>query len=419
MTEEQAKRAYEAEMAFLGSLLLSRDQLMLSGAVPVQAFLRPAHRVIARAAYQIISKGCDVDILSLRQEIPAQDLKEAGGEDYLLEIAEFVPSPSNWQTYADTALELAEKRAIEDKCQRILRMVNEDADLGSIRDLHDSQPKVLSGGRAPIRSLSSIELDDDDALEGITTGFVTLDGAIGTKGYPKGQMSIVSAYHKGGKSTFMLSSFIEQAQQGHRVLYATFADLNSTRLKRRALRNLSGFSRTPTQNLSNLEEFNAALWQINNTWDAWFYDATSLRSGYDVETFCRWLEVNQDRYKFDCVFVDYAQKLTSSSRKANSPLSEQDICSGELSRCFERTGIAGVVGSQITEGNQERRAITKGSRKWEEDAAWVLRIGEESETTKMIEIPYSRFGKQSTKGRKVEFLFDWSLERLRFEDRAE
>ncbi len=410
---QHAQMTVNAEKAFLGSVMFgyvpAADML---GSVPEKAFWRAAHKTVYSAMFTLSDQGRDIDLLTVENELlRVKKLDDAGGRDYLMHLVDFVASPNSWRTYVDTIIEMALRRAYSDRARRINSLVVNGGCADELRAVYEEPIQFGQITRAPIVSIADIEIDDTED-EGISTGFPSLDEKISTRGYPKGQMTIISAYHKGGKSTFMLSSFARMAHENKRVLYATFADLNSVRLKKRLLRNLTGWSKMPTINMTAQEEFIQAKGDLD-MWNAWMYDATRLDSGADVETFCRWLEASHSQYRFDAVFVDYAQKMTSSDRKASNTLSEQDVCSTKLSRAFERTGIAGIVGSQITEGGADRKSITKGSRKWEEDAGWVIRIEDESEDRKKIKIPYSRFGVQGK-----ELIMGWNMDRLRFEDRS-
>ena len=410
-----AEMAVRAEMAFLGAVLIGHYPASeMIAEIPVGAYWRQPHRLIHKALECLVSEGRDIDFLTMEFELGRRkQLADIGGPDYLMRCLDECASPGSWRTYADTVMEMAVRRSYAEKAKKIHNLVMSDCSTDELRAVYEEPVQFAQVGRAPIVAISEIELTDDDDDCGITTGFPSLDKMISTAGYPKGQMTVISAYHKGGKSTFMLSSYAHLAILDKRVLYATFADLNAVRLKRRLLRNLCGWSKYPPKDLSAQADFQSTKGDMELAWSAWMYDATKLDTGSDVETFCRWLESSHVKYRFDVVFVDYAQKMTSSDRKATNPVSEQDVCSTKLSRCFERLGICGVVGSQITEGNAERKAITKGSRKWEEDAGWVLRIEDESDDLKKIKIPYSRFGLQGK-----ELIMGWNMDRLRFEDRT-
>jgi replicative DNA helicase len=404
--------AVDQERWFLGALIAGgREEI--ADAVTCNVFWRHAHKVIYEVVADVIRRKGGIDELTLEHEfITRNKLEEAGGSDYLFNVMMSMEMPTHWRLFAQNVTEAAVKRAYLEKCRRVREVVSSGGSVDEIRAVDEEPLKVgYHMANAPIMDIAEVDISGED-VEGISTGFASLDNLIETGGYPCGQMTVVSAYHKGGKSTFMLSSFVHMASVGKRVMYCTFADLNAVRLKRRVMRNLTGWSKMPMYDMMAQDNFEQTIHDVD-MWSAWMYDATRLRTGSDVETFCRWLESAHQKHKFDAVFVDYAQKMTSSSRKASNTTSEQDVCSTELSRCFERTGITGIVGSQITEGEGGKRSMTKGSRKWEEDAGWVIRIKNESETTKIVESAFSRFGLQDR-----ELTFTWNVERLRFEDRS-
>lgn len=408
----EALYSIEAEMQLLGALLIQPFHL---GAVMAQiepeAFYRPAHRMIYSAMLDLHHAGTAIDQLTLEQRITDRgQMADIGGPEYLLEVALSTGSAANCEHYAKiVAGKWASRRyiALADKLKEAALTGAPASDLEAIRQ---SEVPVVDR-RAPVVPIYAVDAEEED--RGVTTGFRELDLTITTGGYPCGQTTVVSAYHKGGKSTFMLSSAIAQADSGLKVLYATFADLNAKRLKRRALRNLCGWSNRPLRDLDAATDYAGALTRIDGAWQLWIYDAAKADTGQDVETFAAWLESEHSRRPFDAVFVDYAQRLTSRDRKATTDYAESGICSKKLARLAERTELPIVIGSQITEGSDKAgtKTKTKGSRAWEEDAGWVLRLNREDQSEKAsVEVAYSRFGRMG-----LEVPFRWNGERLRFE----
>jgi hypothetical protein len=134
------------------------------------------------------------------------------------------------------------------------------------------------------------------------------------------------------------------------------------------------------------------------------YDATRLTSGFDVDTFATWLRATHERPGYECVFIDYAQKLRATN--ASNRFAEGDYCSEVMARLAAQVGIPIVVGSQITPGGKDGETKTKNSRAWEEDAGLVVRLKREGSIVE-CEVPYSRFGPSG------EFTLRWDGERLR------
>ena len=99
----------EAEMSVLGSMLLAqRAAEEIVTILSEDDFFRPAHQVIFRALRQLITSHKEIDIVTLRTELTERAmLNDVGGVDYLLQLAEYVPSAANSKYYAQIVLDKA------------------------------------------------------------------------------------------------------------------------------------------------------------------------------------------------------------------------------------------------------------------------------------------------------------------------
>lgn len=84
----------EAEKSVLGSMILSQ-RAATKGATLLDGndFFRPGHTLIFEAIQSLVNKRLDVDLVTLRAEL-GSDLVNAGGMDYLMQIAEYVDRKS-------------------------------------------------------------------------------------------------------------------------------------------------------------------------------------------------------------------------------------------------------------------------------------------------------------------------------------
>ena len=84
----------DAEMGVLGSMLLSKRMAeQISSTLQTEQFYRSAHQLIFNAMRQLVSVNKPIDFLTLKDELTARgQLADCGGEDYILQLAEFVPS---------------------------------------------------------------------------------------------------------------------------------------------------------------------------------------------------------------------------------------------------------------------------------------------------------------------------------------
>lgn len=392
----------EAEMSALGAMIVGAvDEVR--AVVKADDFYRPAHRLIFRALCNLKS----VDLVMLKNELVSRgELEECGGEDYLIQVAEFMPMRANAACYAEVVRDWSEIRATIAAAEKVIQVCRTpDTSLEEIRAARASLTEV-EGGSVPFQDFASVAIRTE-RRRGVSTGFPSLDDAISTGGFPCGQMTIVSAYQKTGKTSLMLSSFVKTLERGGRALFASFADLGREDLKERIVRNLCGWSKEPYVSWEQ-ENFHNAVNSVVPG-HLFCYDASQLDSGDDIETFTAWFKAQHKKTPFETVFMDYAQKITTSDKRATSDLSAAATCSRKICKLAASTGTAFVVGAQITEGNQKdgRKTITKGARSWEEDCGWCLRITDEKE----VEVAYSRFGKQ---GFTVPMV--WNDVNLRFEE---
>ncbi len=399
---------FDAEYGVLGLLIVNGASICEPPGMTAAWFSTYEARVIYDAIQSVRRTGITPDAISVRNHLQQTGrLEKAGGEDFLMEVCQALIVPSALPDMCAVLENNYARRKVKEISAWLAKSANmESLTAGEIASKLLEASALISGTTgSPVISIGEVLHEGEDT--GVTTGYQNLDMYMSTGGYAAGQTNVISAYHKGGKTSFMLSSALKQLRAGKSVLYATFADLNQKQIKRRLLKNLCGWSRPPA-NLDLLTEYDEAVTFLKDC-AMEVYDASKLTTGHDIETFGAWLRANHERKRYDCVFVDYAQKLRSARRM--NKFEESDYCSDVLTRLAAGTELPIVVGSQITIGKPGEETKTKNSRQWEEDAGWVLRLKTEGQIVN-IEIPYSRFGPSG------ETTLIWNSERVRMEAAA-
>src|SRR4051812_13936257 len=109
----------EAEMSTLGSMLLSERAAESCGSIlKPEDFYVPAHTILFTCMKALLAQDAPIDYLTLKQIVKDRGkLPDVGGEDYLIEIASYVPSPSNSDYYAQIVQEKAFYRSVTAACQ--------------------------------------------------------------------------------------------------------------------------------------------------------------------------------------------------------------------------------------------------------------------------------------------------------------
>ncbi|MHB8636235.1 MAG: replicative DNA helicase [Fimbriimonadaceae bacterium] len=216
----------EAEMSTLGSMILSRHAAEEVVAIlEEEDFYRPAHRDIYRAMLQLLRNNKAIDLVTLTDELVAREkLRAVGGEDYLIQVAEFVPSPANSQYYAGIVLDKSTLRRLESAGREIVGMVRSPNESDADERVNQAERIVFEVGQrrlgtyfAPVQALAhKFFADIDRIIEsgepilGTQTGFYDLDKKL-TGLYP-GELSIIAARPSMGKTTLVLDMALRIAR---------------------------------------------------------------------------------------------------------------------------------------------------------------------------------------------------------------
>lgn len=124
----------EMEMAALGSMMFNHQaQKDLAEYLQPSDFYRPAHQEIFKALCGLVRSGAVVEIVTVKDEmLRRKTLGRAGGEDYLIQIAEFVPSAELGGQYAAKVKDYSRRRSLIVEGQRLERLAwDYDKDLPS------------------------------------------------------------------------------------------------------------------------------------------------------------------------------------------------------------------------------------------------------------------------------------------------
>jgi replicative DNA helicase len=168
---------FEAEMAIIGSILIDKEALFkIADLITPQDFYRQSHADIFEAVLGLFSKQEPIDILSLSNRLhDAGKLEQIGGQTYLGQLAESVPTSSHIAHYAKIVQKAATLRRLITASQEITHL-----SFDRIDDLHKEKGK----------------------LRGVPTGFGALDNLLA--GLQPSDLVILAARPSVGKTSFAL-----------------------------------------------------------------------------------------------------------------------------------------------------------------------------------------------------------------------
>ncbi|MBS1724177.1 MAG: AAA family ATPase [Armatimonadetes bacterium] len=255
-------------------------------------------------------------------------------------------------------------------------------------DRQDLAPRAelkTSTGRA-VTSIDVSDVEDCVPPCGVMTGFSSLDRGTESAGLPKGQMTVLAARKKVGKTSAMTQLAATACNGGNRVLYVTLADLTPAQIWRRMRRQQTGSADAP-YNLETAQAWHEKVAAMRSFWELRFADAGMLGGRY-VEQIVPAIDALHGAHSFDLVVIDYAQKLKSSSE--HDRVRAMELTSSELAYMAARHGFALLVASQTAEDGR-----TRYSQEFEDDCGLLIRLtapdGLDCQVREM-EVPFNRFG---------------------------
>ena len=191
--DKQPPHALETECALLGSIVLESgvmgDVVDVLNYGPVE-FYKPSHSVIYEVLLHLFNHNKSVDVVTISERLRhMQQLENIGGIDYIVMLAESVPSAASASFYAKIVHEKYLLRCMVDHFTKGLYRVYHSTDpIDEQLDTATAWPMSLQSSQGQIEATTagSILQDAYDHLqtnegvqEGIQTGFHELDEILG------------------------------------------------------------------------------------------------------------------------------------------------------------------------------------------------------------------------------------------------
>lgn len=347
-------------MSVLGSMLLdpkvADDVFSL---LNEDDFYRPAHAEIYRAMRQLTRSFKALDLLTLKEELLSRgSLTEVGGTNYLVELAEYTPSPSNAQYYAYIVLDKATLRRLELAGRAIIGIAQEP-DEDTVDERVDKAERMVfevASGRTRsdfvhVQKLAkeffiSVDqlVESGEPATGIASGFFDLDKMTG--GLYPGEFSIIAARPSMGKTSLVLNLAMNVAQlnQGNVAIFSL--EMSGLQLTRRMVSMLAGINQgvlkesyLPPLVYQKLANASDTLEQMPI-----FIDETSDINGLEIRGKCRRLKAHGG---LALVVVDYLQ-LMRGSRKTENRVQEVGEIARSLKSLSKELQVPVVALSQLS-----------------------------------------------------------------------
>ena len=354
----------EAEQAVLGSILLDPScitQVLIM--VKPDYFYLPQHKEIFTIMQEIDALGGKIDPLIVLEKLKDQKIyDDAGGKQYLFQLAEMVPSTENVEAYSKIIREKYYVRSLINVSKGIIEDAsssNESADSlleAAEQKIYDIRQGRVTRGPAKIGDiivnevydkLQKLSGADKDKYKGYTTGFIDLDKAI--TGLNKSDLVIIGARPAMGKTSLALNLARNTAMMGKKKVLFFSLEMTKEQLAQRVLSTEARIESTKmrTGNISGEEwaKLATATALLSNC--ELYFDDTSNMTVSEMKSRIRRLR------DVDAVFVDYLQLMKSGGR-VESRVQEVSEITRNLKLMAKYLNIPVVVLAQLARSTEGR-----------------------------------------------------------------
>ena len=361
--DQEPPKAIEAEMAVLGAMIMNwrvcgEVVQILSGP---EDFFKPSHAAIYEAIMELYDHVQEVDLVQLNQKlIDKHLLDDVGGLDYLLELAESVPSSVSAPRYARLVHEKAQVRRLIDSSGLTIEecytagMESDDLLEHASQRLFKLQDGKGAQDAEKLQKLleqTLIRIDEMDGkpINGELSGFHDMDSM--TNGFHKGELIIIAARPSMGKTAFMLN-IAEHMSVVRQTPTAVFSlEMGKEQLAQRLLCSHSGVSAQKLRkNELGQEDYLALQRSVGQLADApMIIDDTPGLSLGALRAKARRMK---HEHGIQAIFIDYLQLMNA--KGANNRHEEVAMISRGIKALARELEVPIVCLSQVNRAAAER-----------------------------------------------------------------
>jgi hypothetical protein len=176
----------EAERVVLGAILI--DPALwptVAAAATLEDFFIPRHRLVFGGLSRLASAGRAVDLVTLKDALPGDELERAGGAAALAGLLDGMPKITNVGQWLELLRDASAKRRIIARCDEAMRRArNGETSAEILRDLSETfgaGPGFGRGGAAVLMRMADVA---PEAIEWLWPGFLPLGKVVMLDGDP-------------------------------------------------------------------------------------------------------------------------------------------------------------------------------------------------------------------------------------------
>lgn len=356
----------DAEQSVLGSILLDPDAI-----VSVMEFLTPEdfyrvnHQVIFTAMIELNNESAPIDVLTVSERLNQnKQLENAGGQLYLLELAEKVPTAANVEYYSkivsekstlrklirtstdiakDAYGETDELAVVLDRAERSILEVSETRNKAGFVDI----TTVLNEAYLSLEE----RMKNTGEITGIPTGYMDLDRM--TSGLHSDELIILAARPSVGKTAFVLNIAKNVATKSNETVAIFSLEMGAESLVNRMLCAEGSIDASNMRNGHLTEEELRSYFVASGTLSKapiYIDDTPGIRVS-EIRAKCRRLK--QERDNLGLIVIDYLQLIEGNGRESRQQ--EVSEISRNLKKLAKELSVPVIALSQLSRGVEQRQ----------------------------------------------------------------
>ena len=385
--------AVEAEAALIGSIIL--DWRVAGDVIQVlhgsEDFYKPAHAALYETLLELYDEHQSIDMVQLNQRLVDKGmLEQVGGLEYLVQLAEQVPSAASANHYARIVREKAIVRRLIEVSGNVLHACYNSAEPAQdLLDQAERQIFEIAEGRSDSDAQRLSELveetleaiqnaQDGRLMAGVETGFFEFDEM--TNGLQPGEMIIVAARPSMGKTAFALNVAEHMAMELKQPVAVFSLEMSRQQLAQRLLCSKSAVdSHKIRRNLLSQEDLAELQYASVALSEApMFIDDTPGLSLLALRAKSRRLAA---RHGIKALLIDYLQLMSAPGSESRQQ--EVSVLSRGIKALARELSVPVICLSQLNraaesrEGHRPRMSDLRESGSIEQDADVVSMLHRE------------------------------------------
>ncbi len=387
----------DSEKALLGSIMLRPEVIYdILDIISEDCFYSEKHRIVFKAMTELFAKKEPMDLLTLSSILKEQNqLDSIGGNIFLTELVETVPSSANAEHYA----KIVHKKYM---MRRLIGAGEDISNLGyneseNLEDVLDKAEKNIYAVTSSLVSRSFIKIKDalgeawerldrlhksDGKLRGVPTGFKELDAKL--SGFQNSDLIILAARPSMGKTSLALDIARKIAVNDNYPVAIFSLEMSSQQLVDRMLAADSNVDawKLRTGKLTTDEEFNLIRESLDHLSKApIFIDDQASNNILGMRSVARKLK---RQHGLSLIIVDYLQLMApTQSRGSDSMVQQVTEISRSLKHLARELDVPVIALSQLSRavesrGGRPRLSDLRDSGSIEQDADVVMFIHREN-----------------------------------------